>query len=72
MQRIEMVPVESSNIVKIGYSKEDEKLRVEFKSGMVYDYFGVPECVHQSLMASDSKGKFFARFIRNNYKTKEI
>jgi len=54
------IPVDSSNIISIGY--EPGLLEVEFKNG-VYQYPGVPEELGGALMAADSKGKFFARFI---------
>jgi hypothetical protein len=59
------IPVESSNIASIGY--EPEVLEVTFKSGDTFRYPGVPEELAGAFMNSDSKGQFFARFIRPMY-----
>lgn len=52
---MEMKPVESSNIVSIGY--EDGLMVVRFKSGEEFQYPGVTAQQHADLMAAPSKGK---------------
>jgi hypothetical protein len=48
-------PVESSNISSLGW--EDETLEVEFISGHLYEYHGVPESEYQALLGASSIGK---------------
>ncbi len=66
MNTFEMKDVESSQIDKIGYDKETEKLRVQFKNGGFYDYSNVPPEVHRALMAASSVGSFFSTVIKKN------
>ncbi len=60
-------PVRSSNIRSIGYEVETRTLEVEFHSGGVYQYSGVPETVFQGFMRSASKGSFFHDHIQDQY-----
>lgn len=54
---IKMTPVISSNIVAIGYDRENKVLRVIFKGNSSYLYFNVEEEVYNNLAQSESKGK---------------
>lgn len=62
------VLVESSSLRSAGYSAEERRLQVEFLSGTVYDYFGVPPAVHEALMMADSKGSFFNTEVKERYR----
>ena len=66
-----MKSVRSGTMKAIGYDEETQTLIVEFYSG-IYVYDTVPADVHRKLMASDSKGKFFASHIRNKYDTLKL
>jgi hypothetical protein len=61
-------PVSSTNIASVGYDAQSMTLEIEFSSGTVYQYFDVPEAVHQEFMGSDSKGQFFASQIKGGYR----
>ena len=61
-------PVTSSNISSIGYDPDEKILDVEFHQGAVYRYYNVSENLCQSLMASHSKGRFFASVIKPNHR----
>ena len=43
-------PVNSSNLVSVGYDPRSLTLEVEFHGGSVYHYFDVAEFEHQELM----------------------
>ena len=58
------IPVSSSNLASVGY--EGGILEIEFKSGLVYQYSGVPASVYEALMSAPSRGKYFSANIRNN------
>jgi len=63
-------PVSSSNLRSIGYS--DGTLEIEFNSGGIYQYRGVPESAYMSLMSASSKGTYFHNFIKDRYPTVKI
>jgi hypothetical protein len=60
-------PVSSSAISSVGYDPKGKVLEVEFSSGGVYDYHGVPPEVYESLISAESKGRFLSREIRGQY-----
>lgn len=53
------VPVESSNLSEVGYDPATKILEIAFTRGGVYQYFAVPDSVHQDLMAATSIGRYF-------------
>ena len=59
--------VVSSNILSVGYDERTQTLEVEFIRGTVYQYYGVPDNIHQELMNAPSKGQFFNTYIRDMY-----
>ena len=59
--------VESQAIREINYDAERAKLFVTFSDGDLYVYVGVPGEVHRSFLDADSKGRFFAYEIRDQY-----
>lgn len=59
--------VASSNIREIGYDITTQTLEVEFMSGWVYQYYGVPEYLYQQIMQALSKGQFLNQYIKNAY-----
>lgn len=60
------IPVDSSNIKSVGF--DSNTLEVEFHSGGIYQYYGVPTDVYHYFMNAPSKGKFFHQFIRDKYR----
>ncbi|HQT53259.1 MAG: KTSC domain-containing protein [Phenylobacterium sp.] len=59
--------VESAAISAIRYDPDRAKLFVRFHDGDEYVYVGVPGEVHRSFVEADSKGRFFAYEIRDQY-----
>ena len=59
--------VESTTLAAISYDEDGELLQLEFCSRAIYLYFGVPPVVHEALLDSPSKGKFFNQAIRGRY-----
>ena len=66
-----MNPVQSSNLVAVGYDADTETLRITFHNG-TYDYFGVPLSVYQGLMNAPSHGSYHARYIKDVYRYQRI
>ena len=79
---MEMIKVESSNIERIG-SRDynivamDCTARIEFKGkdgkpGPVYDYPEMTIETWNEFVSSDSKGKFFHRYIKSQYSSVKV
>lgn len=68
---MERVPVASSNLISVGYDAASETLEVEFKGG-VYQYYNVPQFMHEQLMQAPSIGTFFNANIKNVYACAKI
>jgi hypothetical protein len=75
---IPMTPVVSSNVKAIGFAEHyicgdgfspKNVLRVEYLSGLIYDYLEVPKDVYEILMKEESKGSYINRKIIRRYTT---
>jgi hypothetical protein len=51
----------------VGYDPSSRRLEVEFHSGGVYQYSGVPESIYQGIMRAASKGSYFHDHIKGRY-----
>ena len=56
--------VDSDNVSSVGYDKSTTTLEVEFNSGGLYQYHGVPETEYYNLINSDSVGSYLHRNIK--------
>jgi hypothetical protein len=56
-----------SSVLKQASYASDETLDLEFRTGAVYRYFGVPCAVFENLILAPSKGACFNRNIRDNF-----
>lgn len=64
MKNIQFTEVQSSNIISIGH--DGTNLYVNYKSG-TYKYENVDKSIYESLLTSDSKGKFMNENIKGKY-----
>ncbi len=64
--------VESSNIESIGYDSDNQTLEIAFLNGSIYQYFDVPEHIHQEMMGADSQGKYLAHQIKGHYRYSKV
>jgi hypothetical protein len=69
---MERQPVQSSNLLSVGYDKNTNILEIEFRSGSIYQYFNVPESMYVELLNAASKGTYFHNHIRGHYMYKRI
>lgn len=67
-----MVPVDSSNLARIGYDETSRELHIEFKSGAQHTYLDVPVAKHSALMAAPSHGGYFASHILPHHTSKRM
>jgi hypothetical protein len=63
---MEREEVQSSAITSVGYDPLSEVLEIEFASGAIWQYLGVPEAEHRELL-SGSVGKYFHSQIKDKY-----
>ena len=59
--------VESTTLLSLAYDEACELLQLEFRSGSIYQYFGVRPAVYDALMSAPSKGSYFNSAIRGSF-----
>jgi len=64
--------VMSSDLQSVGYDPDTQTLEIEFKSGGIYQYYGVPETIYRQLITAASHGKFFHAHIKDKYRFRKI
>lgn len=64
---IDLNPVESSNIVALGYDPSTRRLAVAFKSGGIHVYHEVGQAEFAAFADAESVGKHFHAHIRNKF-----
>ncbi|HSX32332.1 MAG TPA: non-canonical purine NTP pyrophosphatase [Candidatus Saccharimonadales bacterium] len=69
MQRL---PVDSSDIVSMGYDPKAQVLEIEFKENRLYQYYDVDQDVYNRFTKADSYGEFFFAHITKHYRYKRI
>jgi len=69
---MERTSVVSSNIASIGYNLGNQTLEIEFLNGSVYQYFDVPQNIHEDLMSADSQGKYLAANIKGIFRYSRV
>lgn len=62
-----MTAVESTTLVTVAYDEALGVLQLEFRSGAIYRYFGVPATVYDGLLSAPSKGNYFNQVIRGHF-----
>lgn len=58
----------SSALAAVGYDADRRVLEVRFNTGRIYHYFEVPASVVKQLLKASSKGQYFNRAIRPNFR----
>ncbi|MCX6683509.1 MAG: KTSC domain-containing protein [Methanoregula sp.] len=69
---MERQPVKSRILRSVGYDDNTKILEIEFHSGLVYEYGGVPPKVYKDLMSSDAIAKYFTDKVRTQFRTKQV
>ena len=60
---MERVPVESKALRSVGYDAQGRRLEIEFSTGRIYIYEGVPPETHAWLLRVKNKGGFVTRVL---------
>jgi hypothetical protein len=63
----EFKSVSSSMIRGVAYDGDTEQLYVEFNTGAVWEYDGVPAEEYEAMLGSGSVGSFFHNNIKDSY-----
>jgi hypothetical protein len=69
---VERQPVKSRILRSVGYDDRTKILEIEFHTGLVYQYSGVPPKVFADLMHSEESGKYFSEKVRPKFHTKQV
>src|ERR1035441_6781748 len=64
--------VNSSNLYAVDYEPWSGTLTITFRSGSVYEYYGVPPSVFDCLLAAESPGRVYTSHLQSNYSHKRI
>jgi hypothetical protein len=73
VSNIARLPVESTALASVGYSKKHHILEVEFrKEGLIYRYVDVPENVFRELLEAPSKAGYYNENIRGHYRSLHV
>lgn len=69
---VEKLPVKSRILRSVGYDESTKTLEIEFQTGLVYQYAGVPPKIYADLMHSDGIGKYFSEKVRPRFPAKQV
>jgi hypothetical protein len=72
VSRIQRIPVESTAIAAVGYSKRLRALEIEFRNGAIYRYLEVEPDVYNALLKAPSKARFYDQNIRHKYRSRHV
>jgi hypothetical protein len=64
---MQMVRVNSSAILAIGYDAPSRRMKITFVQGHTYDFCGVPQHVFDGLLRTSSKGGYYNDYIKDRY-----
>ena len=65
---LEWVPIDSDVFTASAYLEGLRQLYLRFGDGDVYRYFGCPVSVYREFLNAESKGRYFAKYIRNRFR----
>jgi hypothetical protein len=72
VSRIKRVPVESTALATVGYSKRLRALEIEFRNGAIYRYLDVAPEVYDVFLQARSKARFYDHNIRHKYRSLHV
>jgi hypothetical protein len=69
---VERLSVKSRILRSVGYNDSTKILEIEFQTGLLYQYSGVPPKVYADLMHSGEIGKYFSEKVRPKFPAKQV
>jgi len=65
-------PVDSTDVVSIGYDPIERMLEIEFHEGRIYRYMEVPQDIYDHFMKADSYGGYFNSYINGYFRYRRV
>ena len=65
---LQWVPIESGLFSAAAYRESARQLYLQFGDGDIYRYFDCPVSVCREFLKAESKGRYFAKHIRNRFR----
>jgi len=62
----------SKSVASAGYDEGTSVLEIEFSSGRIYQFDGVPKGVFDWLVRTQSKGSYVSRMINDRYPYRDV
>jgi hypothetical protein len=72
VSHLKRLPVESTALATVGYSKRLHVLEIEFRNGAIYRYLDVTPDVYEELINAHSKARFYDQNIRHKYQSLHV
>jgi hypothetical protein len=72
LNTLEWKAVESSVFTSSAYRPEVRQLYLRFRDGDIYRYFDCTVEMYEAFLAAESKGRYFARHIRNRFRYEQV
>ncbi|HEV2806046.1 MAG TPA: KTSC domain-containing protein [Chthoniobacterales bacterium] len=72
VSHLKRVPVESTAVATVGYSKKLHALEIEFRNGAIYRYLDVDPEIYEALLKAESKARFYDDNIRHKYRSLHV
>ena len=72
VSHIRRVPVQSTALAAVGYSKRLRALEIEFRNGAIYRYLDVAPELYDALLNAQSKARFYDDNIRHKYRSLHV
>jgi len=72
VSHIRRVPIQSTALAAVGYSKRLRALEIEFRNGAIYRYLEVAPEVYDALLSARSKARFYDDNIRHKYRSLHV
>ena len=70
--RMERTKLASTSVASAGYDAVTSVLELEFSSGRIYQFDGVPKGVFDWLVRTPSKGSYVSRMINDRYPYRDV
>jgi len=65
-------PVDSSDVVAVGYDPAERVLEIEFQQDRVYRYMDVPQDIYDHFVKADSYGGYFNSYINGYFRYRKV
>jgi hypothetical protein len=69
---VRCIPIDSTALESAAYVAQRRWLYLRFKSGEIYRYFDFPPENYRDFMADESKGSYFGKHIREQFRYEHI